>query len=50
LSLSRYGWEKYHVVAAVKGHELETPEVEQRSRLKRLLEATQLELQQESVR
>jgi hypothetical protein len=36
--------EEYHVVAAVKGHELETPEAEQRSRLKRLLEATHLEL------
>jgi hypothetical protein len=36
--------EEYHVVAAVKGHELETPEVEQRPRLKRLLEATHLEL------
>jgi hypothetical protein len=36
--------EEYHVVAAVKGHELETPEAKQRSRLKRLLEATHLEL------
>jgi hypothetical protein len=36
--------EEYHVVAAVKGHELETPEAEQRPRLKRLLEATHLEL------
>ena len=36
--------EEYHVVAAVKGHELETPEAEHRPRLKRLLEATHLEL------
>jgi hypothetical protein len=36
--------EEYHVVAAVEGHELETPEAEQRPRLKRLLETTHLEL------
>jgi hypothetical protein len=36
--------EEYHVVAAVKGHELETPEAKHRPRLKRLLEATHLEL------
>jgi hypothetical protein len=36
--------EEYHVVAVVKGHELETPKAEQRPRLKRLLEATHLEL------
>jgi hypothetical protein len=36
--------EEYHVVAAVKGHKLETPEAEQRPRLKRLMEATHLEL------
>jgi hypothetical protein len=36
--------EEYHVVAAVEGHELETPEAEQRPRPKRLLEATHLEL------
>jgi hypothetical protein len=36
--------EEYHVVAAVAGHELETPEAEHRSRLKRLLKATHLEL------
>jgi hypothetical protein len=36
--------EEYHVIAAVKGHELETPEAEHRPRLKRLLEATHLEL------
>jgi hypothetical protein len=33
-----------HVVAAVEGHELETPETEQRPGLKRLLETTHLEL------
>jgi hypothetical protein len=36
--------EEYHVIAAVKGHELETPEAEHRPRLKGLLEATHLEL------
>jgi hypothetical protein len=36
--------EECHVVAAVEGHELETPEAEQRPGLKRLLEATHLEL------
>jgi hypothetical protein len=36
--------EEYHVVAAVEGHELETPEAEQRPRMKRLLETTHLEL------
>jgi hypothetical protein len=35
---------EYHVVAAVEGHELETPETEQRPGLKRLLETTPLEL------
>jgi hypothetical protein len=35
---------EYHVVVAVKGHELETPETEQRPGLKRLLETTHLEL------
>jgi hypothetical protein len=35
---------EYHVVAAVEGHELETPETEQHPRLKRLLETTHLEL------
>jgi hypothetical protein len=34
----------YHVVATVKGHELETPKTEQRSGLKRSLETTHLEL------
>jgi hypothetical protein len=35
---------EYHVVAAVERHELETPEMEQRPGLKRLLETTHLEL------
>ena len=35
---------EYHVVATVKGHELETPKTEQRPGLKRLLETTHLEL------
>jgi hypothetical protein len=35
---------EYHVVAAVEGHELEAPEAEQRPGLKRLMEATHLEL------
>jgi hypothetical protein len=35
---------EYHVVAAVEGHELETPETEQRPGPKRLLETTHLEL------
>jgi hypothetical protein len=35
---------EYPVVAAVEGHELETPETEQRPGLKRLLETTHLEL------
>jgi hypothetical protein len=36
--------EEYHVVAAVEGHELETPEAEHHPRLKRLLETTHLKL------
>jgi hypothetical protein len=36
--------EEYHVVAAVVGHELETPEAEHHPRMKRLLKATHLEL------
>jgi hypothetical protein len=36
--------EEYHVVAAVAGHELETPEAEHRPGLERLLKATHLEL------
>jgi hypothetical protein len=35
---------EYHVVAAIEGHELETPKTEQRPGLKRLLETTHLEL------
>jgi hypothetical protein len=35
---------EYHVVAVVKGHELETPETENRPGLERLLETTHLEL------
>jgi hypothetical protein len=35
---------EYHVVAAIEGHELETPETERRPGLKRLLETTHLEL------
>ena len=37
-------WKKYHVVAAVEGHELKTPETEHRPGLERLLETTHLEL------
>ena len=36
--------EEYHVVAAVEGHELETPKEEHRPGLKRLLKTTHLEL------
>jgi hypothetical protein len=35
---------EYHVIAAVEGHELETPETEQRPGLEWLLETTHLEL------
>jgi hypothetical protein len=35
---------EYHVVAAVEGYELKTPETEHRPRLERLLETTHLEL------
>jgi hypothetical protein len=35
---------EYHVVAAVEGHELKTPETENRFGLERLLETTHLEL------
>ena len=35
---------EYHVIAAVEGHELETPEMERRPGLERLLETTHLEL------
>jgi hypothetical protein len=37
-------WEEYHVVAAVVGHELKTPEAEHRPVPKRLLKTTHLEL------
>jgi hypothetical protein len=43
VAVARRG-EEYHVVAAVEGHELETPEGEHRSGLKRLLKTTHLEL------
>jgi hypothetical protein len=36
--------EEYNVVAAVEGHELETPEAEHHPGLKRLLKTTHLEL------
>ena len=36
--------EEYHVVAAVEGHELETPEAEHRPGLERLLKTPHLEL------
>ena len=35
---------EYHAVAAIEGHELETPEAEHRPGLKRLLKTTHLEL------
>jgi hypothetical protein len=35
---------EYHVVAAVEGHELKTPETEHRPGLERLLETTHVEL------
>jgi hypothetical protein len=37
-------WKEHHVVAAVEGHELKTPEMEHRPRLERLLETAHLEL------
>jgi hypothetical protein len=37
-------WKEYHVVAAVEGHELQTPETEHRPGLERLLETAHLEL------
>jgi hypothetical protein len=37
-------WKEYHVVAAVKGHELKAPEMEHRPGPERLLETTHLEL------
>jgi hypothetical protein len=43
VAVARRGKE-YHVVAAVKGHELKTPETEHRPGLERLLETAHLEL------
>jgi hypothetical protein len=43
VAVARRGKE-YHVVAAVEGHELKTPESEHRPELERLLETTHLEL------
>jgi hypothetical protein len=43
IAVARRGQE-YHVVAAVEGHELKTPETEHRPRLERLLETAHLEL------
>ena len=43
VAVARRGKE-YHVVAAVEGHELKTPETEHRPGLERLLEAAHLEL------
>jgi hypothetical protein len=43
VAVARRGKE-YHVVAAVEGHELETPETEHRPRLEKLLETAHLEL------
>ena len=43
VAVARRGKE-YHVVAAIEGHELKTPETEHRPRLQRLLETTHLEL------
>jgi hypothetical protein len=37
-------WKEYHVVAAVEGRELKTPETEHRPELERLLETAHLEL------
>jgi hypothetical protein len=37
-------WNEYHVIAAVEGHELKTPETEHRPGLERLLETAHLEL------
>jgi hypothetical protein len=43
VAVARRGKE-YHVVAAVEGHELKTPETEYRPGLERLLETAHLEL------
>jgi hypothetical protein len=37
-------WKEYHVVAAIEGHELKTPETERRPGPERLLETAHLEL------
>jgi hypothetical protein len=37
-------WKEYHVVVAVEGYELKTPETEHRPGLERLLETAHLEL------
>jgi hypothetical protein len=37
-------WKEYHVVAAVEGYELKTPETEHHPGLERLLETAHLEL------
>jgi hypothetical protein len=37
-------WKEYHIVAAIEGHELKTPETEHRPGLERLLETAHLEL------
>jgi hypothetical protein len=42
VDVARWGKE-YHVVAAVEGHELKTPETEHRPGLERLLETAHLE-------
>jgi hypothetical protein len=42
VAVARRGKE-YHVVAAVEGHELKTPETEHRPELERLLETAHLE-------
>ena len=43
VAVARRGKE-YHVVAAIEGHELKTPETEHRPGMKRMLETTHLEL------
>jgi hypothetical protein len=43
VAVARRGKE-YHVVAAVEGHELKTPEMEHHPRMERLLETAHLEL------
>jgi hypothetical protein len=43
VAIARRGKE-YHVVAALEGHELKTPETEHRPGLERLLETAHLEL------